>query len=99
MKKLLVVALSLVMIFSIAAVAMAAVTMGGEFNYGWYLGQPKTITYADPDDITTGTEADTQLGSFGNAKLAVTADLSDSIKGFATFKSSDNMDKVFIDES
>ncbi|HBE80565.1 MAG TPA: hypothetical protein DDW65_22690 [Firmicutes bacterium] len=97
MKKLLVIALSAMMVLAFAAVSMAATTIGGELNFGWYLGQPKALTYDEATDTTT--EADTALGDFANAKVTVTADLTDSIKGFAAFKSSDSMDKDFVDEA
>ena len=85
MKKLLVIALSAMMIFSMAAVSMAAnVTVGGEFNYGWGL----TVA----DDKTEDTDA------FADSKIGVTAAINDKITGFATFKSTD-FNTTFVDES
>lgn len=85
MKKLLVIALSAMMILSMAAVSMAAnVTVGGEFNYGWGL----TVA----DDKTEDTDA------FADSKIGVTAAINDKITGFATFKSTD-FNTTFVDES
>ncbi len=99
MKKLLVVALSAIMVLSMAAVSMAATTVGGELNFGWYLGQPKTITETTDGSTSEMAESDTALDDFANAKLTVTADLTDSVQGFVAFKSSDNLDADFVDEA
>jgi hypothetical protein len=83
MKKLLVIALSAVMILSIAAVAMADVTVGGELNYGYNMYKDKTV--GDND--------------FGNEKVTVTAKVSDNFTAFVAFKSDDTNANVGTDEA
>jgi hypothetical protein len=69
MKKLLVLALSALMILSFAAVSMAAITVGGELNFGWQFSS-----------------GDQNNADFADAKVTVTADLTDSVKGFVAIK-------------
>ncbi len=88
MKKLFVIALSAMMILSMAAVSMAAnVTVGGEFNYGWELSQ----------------EANKDKDAFADTKIGVTAAITDNITGFATFKSPNllgsSIGNTYVDES
>jgi hypothetical protein len=85
MKKLIVVALSVVMILSFAAVSMAAtVNVGGELNFGW--------------DLSVADEATTDLNQFADTKVGVTAALTDEVSAFAAVKSTD-FSKAFIDET
>lgn len=88
MKKLLVLALAAIMVLSVAAVSMAAVTVGGEVNFGWNL-----------IDSSTNTGKQTQ-NDFADAKVTATAELNDEVSAFAAIKS-DNFagSKTFIDEA
>ncbi len=77
MKKLLVVALSAIMVLSMAAVSMAAVAVGGEFNFGY-----KT----EAADVIDATEKGTD---FIESKVLVSGDLNDNLSVFAAIKTND----------
>jgi hypothetical protein len=100
MKKLLVVLLAAMMVLSFTAVSMAAVTVGGEFVYGFNLTGPDT----EDDPATPQNEAaDYVENDFYEAKVTATAEISDNLKAFVALKgvSSDGDDDadVFVDET
>lgn len=86
MKKLLVVLMAAVMVLSLAAVAMAEVTVGGELK----------LIYKTDDKEGTPDEAEWTDKS--EAKITATAKVSDSVTGFIAFKAENAKGNVFADE-
>jgi hypothetical protein len=72
MKKFLVLFVSAALVFSLAAVSMAAVTVNGDFRYNMYDNE-------DPK-LTDSTYAETDL------RIRITGDLSDTVKATANYK-------------
>ncbi len=81
MKKLLVVALSAIMVLSMAAVSMAAVAVGGEFNFGYKTEAADTL-----DAALGGTDKGTD---FIESKVTVSGDVNDNLAVFAAIKTND----------
>ncbi len=79
MKKLLVVALSAIMVLSMAAVSMAAVAVGGEFNFGYKTEAADTLDSAISSKPDKGTD-------FIESKVTVAGDLNDNLEVFAAIK-------------
>ncbi len=93
MKKLLVVALSAIMVLSMAAVSMAAVAVGGEFNFGYKTEAPDTLDAALGGD-DKGTD-------FIESKVIVSGDINDNLAVFAAIKtngSSENGGSRFFND-
>lgn len=88
MKKLLVVALSAIMVLSMAAVSMAAVAVGGEFNFGYKteatdnLSKDDKTALSDPSKPDKGTD-------FIESKVTVSGDVNDNLAVFAAIKTND----------
>ncbi|MGD8400478.1 MAG: hypothetical protein PVH64_06010, partial [Bacillota bacterium] len=72
MKKFLVLFVSAALVFSLAAVSMAAVTVNGDFRYNMYDNEDPTLT--------DSTYAETDL------RIRITGDLSDTVKATANMK-------------
>jgi hypothetical protein len=85
MKKLLVLLLAAMMVLSVAAVSMAAATVGGEVK----------LIYKT-DDIKTDDES--EWTDKAEAKITATTQVSDSVTGFAAFKAANAGKGVNLDE-
>lgn len=86
MKKLLVLLLAAMMVLSVAAVSMAAATVGGEVK----------LIYATEDKDGTPDEA--KWTDKAEAKITATTQVSDSVTGFAAFKAANAGQDVNLDE-
>jgi hypothetical protein len=86
MKKLLVLLLAAMMVLSVAAVSMAAATVGGEVK----------LIYATEDKPNTADEA--KWTDKAEAKITATTQVSDSVTGFAAFKAANAAQGVNLDE-
>jgi hypothetical protein len=106
MKKLLVLAIVVIMVFAMAAVSMAAITVGGEVNFGFNMrtADANETPISDFGNAKIMADANkTTISDFGNAKITATAALNDEVTAFAAIKAGDDIETVktvaFVDEA
>jgi len=89
MKKLLIVLLAAMMVLSLAAVSMAAPTVGGELKFIYKIADELVDDNNDENDITDATEA----------KVTFTTEVSDTVKGFVAIKAKEGAAvSAYLDE-